>query len=185
MIEIEAEGLESAMALMETLNTKPQIKGITCNTRDRLESNGVNNRQIMEWLAERGRDFFSINDMIVRELDQTMVKAMEKELDKQLKASIRREKARKRGNYIKHSKKKEANVVATRGFRAAMKRLLQIVNERIDNQVTATGGTPSALSEAYQVEKEFKYGFTIPIGVATGQLRDNIVPGNRNIKLTR
>jgi len=185
MIEIEAQGLQAAMELMQTLQTQPQVKGIVVNTKERAEGTGINNKQIMEWLSDSGRDFFSANQIVVKELDQVMVEAMEKELKKQLNMAQKREKARRRGTFFKRSKKKEANVVATKGFRAAMKRLLQIVTERIEQQITASGAPPAALSESYQVEKEFKHGFTIPIGVATGQLLDNITPGNRNIKLTR
>jgi hypothetical protein len=61
-------------------------------------------------------------------------------------------------------------------WRDMMKEACEIMTTRIESQHTATGGTPLELTEEYADAKERRFGFKHPIGVATGNLLDNLSP---------
>lgn len=175
MLNIKTQGLENAMALLKTLqHMGTAIKEVQLLAKDRVES-AADNAEIIGHLIAQHRDFFSPNDEMVSKIDKVMVETMEEELTKQ---TVKRVSTGK-------DQKKVANAVAAKAFIAGMEVAKDIMRERIENQVTADGSAPLPLSDDYEIQKQRKFGFTTPIGVATGQLLDNLARGTRNIKLKR
>jgi hypothetical protein len=66
-------------------------------------------------------------------------------------------------------------------LRSAAMSFLKWITNNIETQ--NWNGEGGDLSEEYAAIKKKKFGFTHPIGKATGQLIDNVAPSSKNIKL--
>jgi hypothetical protein len=71
---------------------------------------------------------------------------------------------------------RRANSAVKVAWRDMMKEACEIITTRIEKQVTAQGGKPSDLTPEYAAYKKRKFGFEIPIGLASGNLLDNLSP---------
>jgi hypothetical protein len=76
-----------------------------------------------------------------------------------------------------------ANQKLGNALKAACKSYLTWLSGNIENQTWKGGG--GDLSEDYAARKQKQHGFTHPIGVASGQLLDNVSPISKNIKFNR
>jgi hypothetical protein len=125
-------------------------------------ADGVDSNDIVESLIEYGRDFFSSDQQLADDVAQ----AMADEIERRSQAAM--EKGRPDPS---------DDVLASSGLMAAMKVYMVGVLERIDAQRTATGGGPQALTDKYAAYKNKRWGFTTPIGKASGQLLSALTPG--------
>jgi hypothetical protein len=124
---------------------------------------GVNSDDIVKSLMESDRDFFSADDAAADKVAQ----AMADEVEKRISAAA-----------AKNRPEPKSDALAAAGLREAMKAYMAEVVDRIESQRTADGGSPRGLtSEAYKAYKVRKYGFETPIGKASGQLLQSLVPG--------
>jgi hypothetical protein len=124
-------------------------------------NDGVDMDDIIESLSDNGRDFFSADDATA----DAVAAAMAAEVERRASA------AKAKGRVVSDDS------LAAAGLKAAMGAYMAAVKERIENQVVAGGGAPKELTPAYAALKQRKYGFTTPIGKATGQLLAALVPG--------
>jgi len=203
MIEmnIEAEGLDVAAELIETARGMLDAAGnlvVGCglHAKGRLDGS-ADNVTIANELIARGRDFFSLSDWEAGVVAAMFARVMQSQLD-----TIARKQTRAAGKGLKGAEKvaamakqagrgpkfdaQKASQVAGKAYKEAMAKWMQIVSERFGTQSVAFGGSPAPLTDDYAKHKREKFGFADPIGVATGQLRENFDPSNvGNIRLYR
>jgi len=198
MISVEVEGIEEAQAMLKTLETY----GNTINAAEVLghkresdtgASRDINNAEILEWLADDGRNFYELDDAEMAKIDRKFVAMLSKGLErwthlttKGTQRSMMRTLGRglKSGNLggaLLDQAAKAARQIMGSSLRATCKLYLKIISENVENGRWL--GHRGDLTKEYADYKQKKYGFTHPIGVASGQLRANIAPLSRNIKL--
>jgi hypothetical protein len=87
------------------------------------------------------------------------------------------------GDIVKASKLKAqwAKQIMGNALRSAALSFLKWISGNINSG--NWNGEGGDLSEEYAAYKKKKFGFTHPIGKATGQLIDNVAPSSKNIKL--
>ena len=200
VIEIEAEGLEVANELIEFTRSFLDaagnlVTGCGLHAKARKSADGVENDEIANWLIGGGRDFFSLNDWEAGEVAAMFAKVVQSQMD-----TIAKKQIRAAGKGLKGIEKvaamtkasaagpgldaQRATQVAGKAYKEAMAKWMHIVSDRIDKQQTVYGGSPDALTPEYAAQKQKDFGFTTPIGVATGQLREQFDPSNvGNIRL--
>lgn len=206
-IEIEAEGLEVVNELIEFSRSFLDacgnlVTGCGLHVKPRLDGpEGLadsDNVTIANSLIEYERDFFSLNDWEAGEVAAMFARVVQAQLDTIAKRNIRAAGKGLKGAVQVSAMMKAAEAgtgaigsqaatqVAGKAYKEAMAKWMHIVSDRISNQKTVYGGSPKPLSEMYAEEKQKDVGFTIPIGVRTGQLRENFDPSNTgNIRLYR
>lgn len=153
MSDAKLEDLEKDLKKIEqALGGSAAVK--TAEVKDKSRTNGnVTNSEIIQWLKEDNRDFFSLGNYepeffdFVRNLIEEEIIAL---LDK-------------KGN---------ATAVTAKVLRQAMIQYMKKVRERIEQQSTASGGSPSPLTQKY-IEYKSKRGMSTDVGIATRQLLDN------------
>lgn len=186
-ISAEVEGLDSVFELLGELNALIGDYGITgaeLKSVARKDGHGESNAQIGDWLAEGGRDFFSATTADTDQIAKTVASVIEQRT--QALANRMSKRSRKIGNmnWTSALTQKSASAIRTdwaratgaAALRAGMREWMAAVDQRMTSQETSTGGGPSKLSERYAAYKARRFGFVIPIGVASGQLRDNFGP---------
>lgn len=172
MFALSVKGLPAAKKLLKTAEKLGSaIKGAQLNAKSRGDS-AKTNAEILEYLAEGGRDFVTPDSETLRKIEETIAGHLEEGLERI-----------KRGN-LKKSEKAAATEIAAKAFKEGATVWNDKISQNISDGKTADGQVEE-LSEEYARQKQRRYGFTKPIGVATGQVRDNVAPGGRNIKLTR
>ena len=124
-------------------------------------ADGVDYTKLMQGLIDTGRDFFSADQPVADAVAQAMATAIEDSV----------------AGLAKKGRTATDDQLALKGLKAAMEEYMAQVVKRIENQTVADGGGPEPLSPAYAKYKERKFGFTTPIGKATGQLLQSLAPG--------
>lgn len=209
-IEIDVEGLEVANEMIEMSRAVLDaagnlVTGCGLHAKTRLQTSDKNNVEIANYLINASRDFFSVDAYEAEDIADMFAQVVQSMLDRIAKKAIRKAgkglkgKARKAWNaspeLLAMAKKlkggssinnQEANNIAAKAYKEAMAKWMHIVSDRITEQTTLNGGSPAPLSEGYARFKRGKFGFEEPIGVATGQLRENFDPSNvGNIRMYR
>jgi hypothetical protein len=197
-IEIEAEGLEVVNELIEFTRSFLDaagnlVTGCGLHVKPRLTT--ANNVVIANELIARSRDFFSLNDWEAGEVAAMFAKVVQSQMD-----TIAKKQIRAAGKGLKGIEKvaamtkasaagpgldaQRATQVAGKAYKEAMAKWMHIVSDRIDKQQTVYGGSPAPLTDEYARQKMHDFGFSSPIGVRTGLLRENFDPSNvGNIRL--
>lgn len=170
VIELEARGLKEAqdrikgvIAMANEMGAR--IRGVALLPKTRKTESGeptppkTTNATIVEELIASGRDFFTL-----RSAEANAVAGV---VDAAFQRRIASHKAK--------MTPQQARGAAVGALIEAMKKYMEIVTKRINRQETATG-SPASLSEGYAAHKQRKYGFADPIGVATGNLLENLDP---------
>lgn len=180
-IEFGAQGLERMQTVLKTLDklAKQRLRA-DLNAKDRepislphrtMRTDGTN-ADVMQWLADKGRDF--------RTQDSS-------ELDRMARAYV--DKTEPQLNKVKEhdNPEKAARNVAAQGLRDMMRRYMLQVSRHID-EGKWTGGGNRELSPQYAIFKETFAKFKKPIGKFSGQLFDNLNqkgPNARNIRIKK
>lgn len=173
-LNLEAHGLklmQKRLKMLEKVCGGKAYKAVELRPKQRKDGDHTN-AEIMKFLAEQGRDFRHPDS---KELDE-IGRAFIKEIETKFKTLAE-----------KTNVEKAAKNVSGLGFREAMKVYMASTTERIEEAIWKGDGDKQ-LSEKYEKFKQRVYGFTYPIGKATGQLLDNLNPHGpaaRNIKVTR
>lgn len=173
MSDIDLKDLKLANELIVKLSDGgADIKGVSFNASSRKEDPSIDNRQILNWLKEGGRDFQSITEDESKEIEDVFIKEVERRFARLDESSIK-------------NLKNTLNSILVSGLKKAILKLISIIHNHIVRGTVAGGGSVDALSPEYAKVKQRKYGFTHPIGVATGQLLDNLSPDVKNIKIIK
>ena len=187
LIDIQTQGLAQAQDLLATLKkmgAKP--RSVDLHGKQRLEGNDANNAEVLGWLKNTGRDFITptkemmdeIGEALKNEIEEGLIKAKARRAARAVTASAKQTPYKPKGD------DQLAKSVMNRALKNAMFKAMKIMSDRINNQETADG-VLTELTEKYAAYKQKKFGFTRPIGKATGQLIDNLAQSARNIKLRR
>lgn len=123
---------------------------------------GRDTDKIVDGLTAHGKDFFSSDDAVA----ELVAEASAAEIEKRMQA------AAKKGRPAPGD-----DALAGSMLRAAIKAYSEAVKDRIESQRVAGGGSPDPLTPEYAAYKERKYGFTSPIGKASGQLLEGLAVG--------
>ena len=173
-IDLTAEGMEEAMSVLkryEVIASGRVNKGVELRANTRQEGKHTN-AEIIQFLAEGGRDFRSISK---REVDRVAQKFIDR-----IDAIFQKVRG-------KAGDEAAARNATNQGWKAAMKAYMDAVVDNIKN-AKWSGDGDKKLSPAYEKKKMDVRGFAYPIGVYTGQLLDALNssgPMARNIKVTR
>lgn len=171
MFTIEPEGLGKAKALLDVVMALGSaIRAVELNAKKRKEGGDNTNAEILEFLADSGRDFVTLSDADKREMESTLVAWLEKGLGGNIRSG--------------QDFRAFATEIAAKAFTEAAKFWQDKISENIRNGKSKDGPVED-LSPEYKNQKQKKYGFVYPIGVASGQLRDNVAPESRNLKLRK
>ncbi len=177
LIDIEAEGMKEAMALLKVLNKiGASIKAVELHGKRRIEGSDNDNADVLDYLSKGGRDFISSDDAMAADAGRAFMREARKRIGQH--GGIK-------GVKGLANAEKVAREITMVGFYAAMDEVKRHIRTRIDTGKTADGGSPDDLSKAYATYKQNKHGFTKPIGKATGQVYDNLAPGKRNVKFKK
>lgn len=174
-ISLESEGLRQVQGILTELQKLGSvIKAVELHTIKRKDSE-KNNAEIMQFLKKTGRDFVTASDRDAEEIARMAVAEVERRLGVEFsKAAVV---DRWKGKGEKNELSQFATQMADSMMRAAMKKYMEQVSDRIDNQETNDPPFNEKLSEAYEAKKLKDHGFAYPIGKATAQLLDNLNPG--------
>lgn len=187
-VTLEAEGLDLAAQVIALARgildaAGNTIGGVDLHAKKRVESE-ADSVIIAKQLMEFGRDFFSLDDAQSEQVAQAFTAEVQRRLDGVAGVAIGTSSVARAVGKASAEGTRMARETAGAAYTEAMKRYMQIVEENITHQRTAFGGSPDALSPEYAEWKQKEFGFTTPIGVATGQLRENFDPSNKgNIRL--
>jgi hypothetical protein len=177
MIQVEVTGLENSMAMLQTLEKIAKVKrSADLNAKQRIEE-GDNNAEILEYLADGGRDFVTPSKKSLDEMDKSALAEIEKSL-----ATFKVTTTGGRITSKSALSQQQAKAVLSKALVAAAQDWMREITRRI-NESDWIGDGDRQLSEEYEKAKKKKHGFAYPIGKATGQLLANVAPGIRNIKL--
>lgn len=173
---------------------KKKIKrSLLWNMAAKKIASGTQNSEILSYLKTGGRDFITVLPQDVDAVQSAFVEEVIRRMPSAANAGSRNVAgamtlaAGSAFSKINDAATKHAKEVARAGLIKAMKTLMRTVSWRIKSQTAATGSL-KPLSKSYSEWKLRRYGFIIPIGVASGQLLDNINPdgtGIRNIRIVR
>ena len=188
---IEIDGIEEAQDLIQKLHALgSSIQSAEVNGRARKEDGRKNNAQVLRWLGENhkggNRNFW---EMTQAETDTIVIKPFVKKLMDSLnemgnhptKSSMKAAAVAKLGDVKKAAQ--WANQKMGNAMKAACNAYLRWVSANIENGNWK--GSAGDLDSAYADLKKKRHGFTHPIGVATGQLLDNVAPSKKNIQINR
>ena len=174
----QIEGYTAAIKMLAKLGSK--IRAVDLHAKNRQEDGGkrgLNNAQILEYLADGGRDFVMADDAIVKKTAQAIVDSVMEDMQQFLK----RVEKRKKGKRPESAEERVATEIASRAFKRAGEVWLEQITENIEAGKWEGDGS-DRLNPDYEKRKQAKHGFAYPIGKATGQLLDNVAPKNRNLK---
>jgi hypothetical protein len=187
-VTLEAEGLDMVTQMIDLARgildaAGNTIGGVDLHAKKRLEDE-ADSVIIAKQLMEFGRDFFSLDDAQSEQVAQAFANEVQRRLDGVAGMAIGVSGVARAVGKASAEGTRMATETAGAAYRGAMMRYMAIVSENITAQRTAFGGSPDALSPEYAEWKQENFGFTSPIGVATGQLRENFDPSNKgNIRL--
>lgn len=168
-VTVGVKGLGKAQKMLKTLaKLGNSIKAVELNAKEREGDSDLNNAEVLDYLAEAGRDFVTLSPK-----EQDKLKEI---LEEKLGKGIKRVKESDDPN------RKAKEVVAKAFIEAGMYWQERITAHIEEQDWIGDGGE---LNEDYAKKKEKEHGFRKPIGVATGQVKDNVQPGKRNLKLKR
>jgi len=168
MFDLKLDGLDEAKELLDTIaaigNMRPMAE---LNALDRHDDPGTSNAQVLQWLAEGGRNFVVLSDQEQSELAQTLADVLFIGL------------VRKGGlAAVKSSDKaqQQARAITARAFKRAAEYWQKRIMYHI-GQGEWVGDGDNDLSEPYGESKENEVGFKLPIGIKSGQVIANLNPG--------
>jgi hypothetical protein len=193
---MDAEGLEgayqtilTARAMLDEIGNR--VKGIELKGKTR-EDSSENNAEVAEFLAKSGRDFFKPTQEVAEEIAGIIADRIESELERVPKRGKHKGSALggtgSRFKAILGSKKvvRRATAAASKAYREGLKHWMQGVLDNIRKQRTFDGSIIQGLSLEYKIWKLDKFGFAEPVGVASGQLKENLDPSKSgNIRLLK
>lgn len=133
------------------------------------DSGEITNSEILDELAKIGFRFTDLTEGEIIEIE----KAFLEEYEKRMRLVML--------NFAKGEELGETQEsISGAILKAAMERYSEIVLSHIEQGV----GVSRDLSEPYKIFKQRKYGFTYPIGKATGQLAANLTRGKVRLRRT-
>lgn len=194
MMSIEVDGLEEAQEMLAFLHGLGNtIMAAQVLGHSRKEDPSKNNKQVLEWLGENhpggNRNFHSLTDAEQQKMNKIFVDKLHKALKKYEKRALKRNIAigralLKGGPSAAIAKQQQfASNTMAQALRATCMEYLKWLTTNIEQgQWRGSGGD---LDAEYAEQKQKKHGFTHPIGVATGQLLDNVAPSSKNIELVK
>ena len=182
MISIDPTVLGQIQAYQEALKSLEKLgvvyKAIDLHARGRPDA-AASNAEVLDGLAKQGRNFVDPDAGDVQRFAQAFADSVIKNMQRALA---------KVGTKTKTGKtitaEKLALELSGKAYRAAAQEWLKEISRRIESQ-DWIGDGDSDLSPKYKKRKLAKFGFTKPIGVASGQVLDNVSPKTRNLKLRK
>ena len=202
MLTMEVTGLSEMQFLLKELSKVADVnKGVSLNSVQR-DDDAVN-EQILEYLADQGRDFGEISDAEMERIAGAYAVEYQKRINSLMKKQARAAQRMAKGGLAKGSEARAAaflsgdkgkdgqqvaKQIANACLKKAMDEYMRIVTEHIESQ-TGPDGAPlenPKLTESYEKQKMKDVGFAYPIGKRSGQLLDNLNAdgvGARNIKI--
>ena len=191
---ISESGAEAVIAALERIYEEigqATIQTAELSSRDRVNIAGTlytdefSNTELAQWHIDshKSRDVITPTDETAEKCAQAFVDVLEVEIQRMLN----RGKGRKPGGPFEDTgNKRGANSLMAMGLRAAMKVYLETCFENLKNQKNSDGSGFADLDPKYAEKKQSDVGFSIPILVRTGQLRDALDPSQiaKNIKFT-
>jgi hypothetical protein len=173
MSEMDFNDLKIANELMVKLREGgADIKAVAFNAYKRKEKPTDTNSKILNWLKEAGRDFTTISNAEAQEVEAAFTKEVNRRLARLSERDVK-------------NLKNTMNSILVSGLSKALLKIIEIINTRIESGNIAGGGAVAPLTQQYAKAKMKKHGFTKPIGVATGQLLDNLSQDVKNVKVIK
>ncbi|MCP4677718.1 MAG: hypothetical protein GY854_19815 [Deltaproteobacteria bacterium] len=184
MFEIDKKTLKEIDAMKKTMQTLEKmgsaVKAAVLKSRQHQnqypevkKDPGLSNRQVLEYMADQGRDFIGPTSNEVTSIAQAYVDEAGKRLAAQNAGKSK----------IKNPKAAASNI-SGHGFKAAGFRWMEIATDRIEDEGWEGDGEHS-LNPEYERKKIEDIGRAHPIGIRSGQVADNLKPAKKNIKLER
>jgi len=195
VIQIQVDGIEEAQELLARVAALGNnIVGAEVLGHRRKDEPDLNNAEVLEFLAMKpgNRDFFTMSPSEQKTVvENVFVKKLMQGLESTSKTTSRRitnKRMRSAGAIVSGDiskamalQMKWAGQIMGNALRSAALSFLKWITNNIETQ--NWNGEGGDLSEEYAAIKKKKFGFTHPIGKATGQLIDNVAPSSKNIKL--
>lgn len=198
IIEIDPKTTAELAAMHETMSMikrlGAEVKGANLNAKARVDGSGLNNAQVLKFLAEGNsrsdkptkRDFISMGPSEASAIAQDYVDKVAIQMQKQANRNANLiAKGKRTQGQIDASARKQANLAARAGFFAAMDKVKEIISNRITEGVVAGGGQVEDLTEETKKSKQRDHSHVYPVGIATGQVLENLTEGKSNVKITR
>lgn len=196
MITIDPIGLNEAQGLLKTVAKIGKINPIAELVANQRQGESLTNADVLEYMGQPpgNRDFVSPDDDTKRDIDQTMLRFLERGINKEVKSGFLKPKGkgfvgtskvdvkRLKGGIVKEvTVEKKARQIATRAFKEAALVWKKAIHQNIKEQKWKGGGSQE-LSDKYAKYKSKKFGFLKPIGVATKQVLEALAPNMTNIR---
>lgn len=193
MLTLSVSGMERSQKILRMLEQMAQAK-LAVELRDKQREDAEStNVEVFNHLAEgntrdrRGpqkRDFISPTPELNSEMDKIMLKRLESEVHRYGgKEGIRKATRLNKSGKLVSAAKEKARQAMTTAFKLAAERWQREIQRRMDSEDWLGGGAHE-LSKEYATYKQGKWSFTSPIGKASGQAYDNILPG-KNLKVVK
>jgi hypothetical protein len=184
-ISVETEGLDGVFQLLAELNALIGDYGITgaeLKSVGRQDGHGESNADIAGWLSDDGRNFFDATPEDTGRIAKTVAAVVEMRSRDLARRLVTRERKLLKGlvsgiaarvTSVSDVKTAWAAATGAAALRAGMREWMRGVDQRLTDQEVSSGAFNGKLSERYAAYKAKRFGFVSPIGVASGQLRDN------------
>jgi hypothetical protein len=185
-LTLETRGLQTLQKALGALQKLGASLGaVELNSHPREDSE-TTNAEILQWLEYSGRDFITASTQDAEEIAGVFAE----ELERRLGDEFSKEAFWDKWDEQPSGKKQEAfaNELAAASLKKAMLKYMEQVYHRIQSQNTNNPPFNGELNPDYEAWKLKTFGFTKPIGKATGQLTNNLNPdglGSRNIRLKK
>lgn len=163
--------LNESAAIITKLSKLTKIGGVEFLAYDRKEGTGATNKNILIWLKEQGRNYMDFTEKDLEIVDKSFMKEFNRRF-----AKIKNKPAQQL--------EKNLRSVFVSALRAAIFSMIEIIQQRILKEIDFEGRAVEPLSEAYKKLKMKKFGHDA-IGIATGQLLDNLNQDNKNVRIIK
>ena len=185
-LTLETRGLQTLQKALGALQKLGASLGaVELNSHPREDSE-TTNAEILQWLEYSGRDFITPSSGDAEDIAHSFADELERRLGDEFSKGAFWDKWDEQPS----GKKQEAfaNELAAASLKQAMLKYMEQVYHRIQSQNTNNPPFNDELNPDYEAWKLKTFGFTKPIGKATGQLTNNLNPdglGSRNIRLKK
>ena len=172
----QIDGFQKALKAVEKIGEV--VKAVDLHAKRRAEG-GASNAQVFDGLAKQGRDFVTPRPEDAQKIAQAFVDVVIRDMQRVFNTIG---KTNARGKVI--TADKVARKLSGKAYMAAGNVWLKEITRRI-KEADWIGKGSKNLSPEYEAYKLEKYKKAYPIGIATGQLIENVNPKTKNLKLRK
>ena len=176
MPSVEFKDLDIAKDLNKYLkNLGGNIEGVEFVANKRREDGSLTNKNILVFLKDGGRDFVTMTKQDTIKVQRAFTTTVANKMRTLKTKDVKRFSS-------------QLNKIVVEALKQSLLTMIGIIEKRLKAGKDYKGSslrTSKDLSDQYKKQKQDKYGHIYPVGIASGQLVDNVKPDEKNIKIIK